>query len=104
MITLQDLTRQYVKLYEYVRNYIWPFDTVQDLAELEIAIYNRFPDIEDVKSKFNKFYQDIRIECNEDEELNRQVEALRDIINSEDIIYSLLYRVNEVYDYENTEN
>lgn len=104
MITLQDLTRQYVKLYECVRNYIWPFETVQDLAELEIAIYNRFPDIEDVKSKFDKFYRDIQLECKDDEELNAQVEAFRDIINSEDIIYSLLYRVNEVYDYENTED
>lgn len=104
MITLQDLTRQYVKLYECVRNYIWPFATVQDLAELEIAIYNRFPNIEDVKSKFDKFYRDIQLECKDDEELNAQVEAFRDIINSEDIIYSLLYRVNEVYDYENTED
>lgn len=104
MITLQDLTRQYVKMYEAVRKYIWPFETVQDLAELEIAIYNRFPDIENVKSKFNKFYQDIRLECQEDEELDAQIEVLRDIINSEDIVYSLLYKVNEVYDYEDTED
>lgn len=103
MITLQDLTRQYVKLYECVRKYIWPFKTVEDLAELEIAVYNRFPDIEEVRVKFEKFYRDIQLECKEDEELNKEVEAFRKVLDSDDIMYSKILKVNEVYDYEDSE-
>lgn len=103
MITLQDLTREYVKLYECVRRYIWPYDTVEDLAELEIAIYNRFPNIEDVRKKFETFYRDIQLECKADKELQGQVDAFRKVLDSEDIVYSKLYKVEEVYDYEDSE-
>lgn len=103
MISLQDLTRQYVKLYKCLREYIWPFDIVADLAELEIAVYNRFPDIDEVKSKFDKLYRDIELECKADKELDEQVKAFRRVIDSQDIVYSKIYKVDEVYDYENPE-
>lgn len=104
MISQKDLARQYVKLYECVRQYIWPYETVEDLAELEIAAYNLFPDLEDVRRKFDKFYRDIELECLEDEELNKQVKAFKAIIESEDPVYSKLTKVNEVETYENTED
>ena len=63
MITQQDLARKYVKLYECVRQYIWPVETVQDLAELEVATYERFPEIEEIRKKFDVFYRDIQLEC-----------------------------------------
>lgn len=102
MITLTDLTRQYIKMYEVVRQYIWPYATVEDLANLEVAIYNRFPDIGDVKSKFDKFYRDIQLECKDDEELDSAVNALKEVIYSDDSMYSPLSKVNEVYEYEDS--
>lgn len=102
MITLTDLTRKYVKMYEAVRRYIWPYDTVEDLANLEVAIYNRFPDIEDVRIKFDRFYRDIQLECKNDEDLDSAVSALKDIIYSDDLMYSPLSKVNEVYEYEDS--
>lgn len=103
MITLTDLTRQYIKMYEVARRYIWPYNTVEDLADLEVAIYNRFPDIKDVRTKFDRFYRDIQLECRYDEELDRVVNALRDIVYSDDLMYSPIIKLNEVYDYEDTE-
>ena len=102
MITQQDLARKYVKLYECVRQYIWPVETVQDLAELEVATYERFPEIEEIRKKFDVFYRDIQLECLEDEDLNREVKAFKDIIESDDKIYSKLIKVNEVQTYEDT--
>ena len=101
MMSLTDLTRQYVKFYAALRKYIWPYDTVEKLAELEIAIYNRFPDKDEIKSKFESLYRDIQLECREDEELSLAAQSLRDEIYSTDAMYSLIDRVNEVYDYEN---
>ena len=102
MITQQDLARKYVKLYECVRQYIWPVETVQDLAELEVATYKRFPEIEEIRKKFDVFYRDIQLECLEDEDLNREVKAFKDLIESDDKIYSKLIKVNEVQTYEDT--
>lgn len=103
MMTLQDLTRPYVKLYECVRKYIWPYNIVEDLADLEVAVYNRFPDIDEVKTKFEKFYRDIELECRDDEELKAQVEAFRKVLDSNDKIYSKILKLEEVYEDEDTE-
>lgn len=96
MITQQDLARQYVKLYECVRQYIWPYETVVDLANLEISVYNRFPDKEEVKKNFDQFYRDIELECQQDEDLKKQVKAFRELLDSDENIYSKLLVVNEV--------
>lgn len=99
MIQLQDITRKYVKFYTAMREYVWPFDTVQDLAELEISIYNRFPDTEDIKKRLNLLYMDIRDTLKEDEDLQKTYNKLKESLDSS-TIYADLYSVKEEYDYE----
>ena len=104
MISLQDLKRNYVKLYSEVKNYIWPFDTVQDLAELEVAVFDRFPDMNKVRNLFNKFRTDIYREIHDYDELKEAVDDFQEFIESEDEIYSQLTSVTEEYTNESIED
>ena len=44
MITSSDIQVKYEKLYTFLMDFLWEFQTVQALANLEIAIFRRFPD------------------------------------------------------------
>lgn len=79
--TATFLQTLYNKLYVEFRNYVWDFDIVELLSDLEIEIYQAFPNINNVNSKF--------------QELKRQVsfteafhdDSLKDVfINFEDAI------------------
>lgn len=108
MISLQDLQRAYIKLYKKLREYIWDVSTVEDLAELEVAVYNRFPNIREVRSYTTKLRSDIRDVINaeksqrniytDDYTLEDAINEFEELINSEDSneIYSPLGKVMEV--------
>lgn len=83
MISLQDLERAYVKLYKKLREYIWDVPTVKDLANLEIAVYNRFPDINEVRQCTDKLRSDIQ------DVINRE--------RSQPKIYSDVYTLDDAF-------
>lgn len=83
-------------MYKYLRNYIWGFDTVERLADLEVEVYNSFPDISKIQSVFNQLYIDIRSVLDEDEELAQAVNEFKDLIMSiEGEFYLKLDKVQE---------
>ena len=49
MLNSSELQQSYIKLYKALRNYIWPYNKVELLGFLEVAVYDRFPDIDKVK-------------------------------------------------------
>lgn len=83
-------------MYTYLRNYIWGFDTVERLANLEIAVYSSFPDIDEIKSIFNMLYVDVKDVLDEDEELAEAVNSFKELIESiEGDFYLKLDKVQE---------
>ena len=52
IITSADLQAKYEKLYAFLMEYLWEFKTVQALANLELAIFKRFPDKEEMQKCF----------------------------------------------------
>lgn len=96
MLSLPDLKTCYMKMYSELRNYIWDFNTVECLAELEIAVYKRFPNIYEIRNKFQSFYSCIYRICLEDEYLNEVVLNFKDMINSTDDLYSRIVKPKEV--------
>lgn len=84
MITSKQIQAAYVKMYAQLRNYIWGFDTVERLANLEIEVYNSFPDLSKIQSTFNSLFMDIRTAYDEDEELAKAVDAFKKVIESAD--------------------
>ena len=71
MITTNDLQRLYVDMYKQIREYLWPFRIVEALADLEIACYKAFPDIDEVKKCFRRLSSEIKFQADKenDEEL-----------------------------------
>lgn len=96
MIDLPDLKKYYVKMYEEIRNYIWDFNTVECLAELEVSVYRRFPDLSEIRNKFNRFYLCISNICEDDEELNNAVISFKNLINSTNQTYARIIQPQEV--------
>ena len=90
MISAKELQRKYRKLYVALRNYIWPFRVIEYIADLEIAVYQTFPDIFNVKIAFNV----LRINClrlvPDDEEMIKAFDAFEELLESEDTLYAKL--------------
>lgn len=96
MISCYDLQNRYVNLYKNLRNYIWDFETVKCIANLEIACYELFPDIRDVRSCLSKLKLRIQDIYKEDKELASSFDALQNIADSDDSTYCKLNQVTEV--------
>lgn len=96
MLSLTDLKKYYVRLYEELRNYLWDFRTVEAIAELEIAVYRRFPDSSEIKAKFNRLYSLISNTCAEDTYLATAATNFKNTINSSDTYYSRITKPREV--------
>lgn len=43
-ITSTDIQNRYQKLYTYLMDFLWDFDVFEKIADLEISIYDTFPD------------------------------------------------------------
>lgn len=105
MITTNDLQRLYVDMYKQIREYLWPFRIVEALADLEIACYKAFPDIDEVKKCFPRLSSEIKFQADkeDDEELLRSIEKFQKFLDDEgnmDGVYSKLDSVREVKDNE----
>lgn len=98
MTSSKQLQNAYVNLYRELRNYIWGFDTVQAIANLEIEVYSAFPDVSKIQSSFNTLCIDIRSVVDEDEDLAEAVESFKDMLSacSDDKFYVKLAQVQEV--------
>jgi hypothetical protein len=104
IIDMHDISYAYVNLYRQLRNYIWPYETVEHIAELEIAVHSRFPNLQDVKRYFNLLRQDISRSDIEDEDLDKAVKQFESKIESNDsLLYATLPKIEEVYSSENKE-
>ena len=96
-ISSQDFRNVYEKLYAEIRNYLWSYDTLKDLAQLEQDIYSAFIDRESLERDFYKLKSSIKEVLDEDELLKKQMDALEELIELEDSqLYARLPGVAEV--------
>ncbi len=97
MITASILQTAYNKLYSEFRNYVWNFDIVELLAELEIKVYQTFPDMDEVKNKFQKLKRQVGFtDAFQDELLKDTFDNFEDIAYGVDSIYVNLKSFKEV--------
>lgn len=101
MLSYTELQSAYVDLYIQLRKYIWDFNTVEHIADLEIEVYRIFPSISDVSNAFNKLDSDIKFIASDDDDFKSKLDAFRDILNTEvdnnaSDFYAKLNQVREV--------
>lgn len=83
----KQLKRNYIKLYEQMMKYIWPIETVELLAELEVAVCNVFPIMSDVRTKFQRLRNSIISDIKEDKDMEKVFDTFSNATD-EDVTFS----------------
>lgn len=96
MISQNEIQSLYMDLYRSIRKYLWPFNTVVHIADLEIECYKAFPDIELLRDRLKVLSSDVASVSREDEELNDALEAFSDALNNVTTVYNKLNKFEEV--------
>ncbi len=81
MVAATTYQSDYINLYRELRNYVWPYSVVAMIADLEVEVYQAFPDVtmienhlskldnatkpeqvgdEEMKEAFDLFYEDLK--------------------------------------------
>lgn len=87
MINSVRLQDAYINLYSELRKYIWRFDIVKLIADLEVAVFTRFQNINRVNDVITKLYSEIEDLITEDDDLNEAFNKFFDIIQEADTVY-----------------
>lgn len=89
MITSRMLQNEYVDLYKAIRCYIWPIQVVEAIANLEIATYKSFPDVDEVKSDLNRVIYFVNLYVNDDEDLKKACDSFKERLNDSSLYAKL---------------
>lgn len=105
MIAAAILQNAYNDLYIKLRNYIWDYETVVKIAELEVATYMAFPDIENIRYAFSRLKNDVRDSdiYPDDEELQQALDAFEEKLEGADQLFYELVVPEEVEVIESSE-
>lgn len=103
VITSSDLQVMYEQLYTFMMQYLWEFPVVQDLANLEIAVFKRFPDKDEMSKCIRELNYDISATYNEledmdQDEFKKAFEKLETAIEEFENPGCELYAVQEIVD------
>ena len=84
MITSRDFRLKYEPFYDAMRLYLWPYDILELLGNIEVEIYTDFMDREKLSRDFAKLRNNIREVISEDDNLEKRANDLQELIDSED--------------------
>lgn len=89
MISSKELQNKYIKLYTELREYIWPTNTVEFIAELEIEVFSAFPNMDRVRKIFSNLKQSIidhglDLSDEDNEDLSEKLESFQNLLDSDD--------------------
>ena len=97
MLNSSELQMHYNDLYCALREYIWDIQIVTYIADLEVATYEKFPDVADIKRKLMFLKSRISSSVREDEKRQKAFEKFEDCVNSDNIeLYSRIEKPQEV--------
>lgn len=100
MTSYLEIARRYEDFYNEFRRYLWPYNVLEDLANVETGIYTAFTDVDKLKAYIERLKSPIKVllKDTEDEKLKKTFDSLYKIISelTNDNIYAYLRRVEEV--------
>lgn len=71
-------------------HYIFDFDTVLALADLEISSYRIFPDMDEVSKNLNKLKSQLRyLGLTDDKDLNKALDKFDELLEDTDVYYDV---------------
>lgn len=96
-ISSQNYRNVYEKLYDQVRNYLWPYQVLEVLADVETDIYNAFIDTDKLRIDFEKLKKAMKDVLIDDPLLQKYVTKMTDLLNEpvETTVFLGIPKVNE---------
>lgn len=94
-VTQYDLRHAYEQFYERVRNYLWPYQVIEDLADVEVQIYTAFGDIDELRKKLSGLYSSFKEAFEDDEKFKKSYDSLKQLVDSFEYNSHSLTRVDE---------
>lgn len=96
MINVAIIQREYNRLYRELRKYIWDFEAVEAIADLEVAVYQLCPDMQLIRDRLGLlkiFTRELEVE---DADLSKAFKRFEDLVMEDDTPYAKLYQTMEV--------
>lgn len=96
-ISSQNYRNIYEKLYDQIRNYLWPYKVLEVLADVETDVYNAFIDTDKLRIDFEKLKKAMKDVLIDDPLLQKYVTKMTDLLNEpvETTVFLGIPRVNE---------
>lgn len=87
MIQPTQIQSLYNVLYEQIAKYIWPYSTIETLANLEVAVYTSFPDLNEISKDMHSLKLDLEQAAEDDEDLKNAIDEFEDLISKKQEIF-----------------
>lgn len=98
MIASAILQQAYNDLYKQMRNYIWDYEAVVKIADLEVASYMAFPDIDNIRRAYDRLKSDTSRSdvWSDDKLLQKAFDSFEEKLDRADQIFYGLFAPEEV--------
>lgn len=103
MTDIKELQNGYESLYECMMQYVWDYNTVSHLVDLQLSIFKAFPDVLEIKSNFSKLFRDITPEFEQDKDLEEAANSFQSLIDETEDTFTDIMILEEI-DYDNKDD
>lgn len=86
----KDIKRKYINLYSNLRNYLWDYEAVSTIVDLEESCLKAFPDMKSVRRSSQKLYGLAKDAMRDDEDFKRSFDEFRSCVEGNDCEYMLI--------------
>lgn len=84
------IQNKYISLYKLLRNYLWNFQTVEDIAELEMECFRALPDVDKIKMKLNAVSNAAIYVIRDDDKLKECLDSFYELLNDSSVCKKIL--------------
>lgn len=84
------IQNKYISLYKLLRNYLWNFQTVEDIAELEMECFRALPDVDRIKMKLNAVSNAAIYVIRDDDKLKECLDSFYALLNDSSVCKKIL--------------
>ena len=96
-----EIQNAYVDLYTQMRKYIWPFDVIDILVDLEIESFKSFPDVMKLRELLDRLHREIQSTLSDDKDFETAYSSFKKLLDDDNAMYKLLEQVREVISNDN---
>lgn len=84
------IQNKYISLYKLLRNYLWNFQTVEDIAELEMECFRALPDVDRIKMKLNAVSNAAIYVIRDDDKLKECLDSFYELLEDTSVCKKIL--------------